>query len=254
MHTVYRPSSAISADVTAPDTRWQRMLRQPAMLAFAGAQPALRVTDAPPSRPGAPRPSCAGALNDLHVYDPAAEAWTDLNCTLSGAPPSPRMGHGFTSAGGKLYVHGGWDGFGDSGEGGARAGQAEGVGMVRAEAGRRDMLPRDRRRDGQAGMGQGGKRDGRRADAGVPCLRAFVGALIGAGMVWGGGDAWRTGGRHFAGVLQRRRLARAQAPRLGGVGRGGERPACFVCGGGQHACICAGADAPRPSIRPFDRV
>jgi hypothetical protein len=99
--------------------------------ASAGAQPALRVTAAPPSR--SPRPSCAGDLNDLHVYDPAAGAWTDLSAALSGTPPSPRGGHGFTSAGGKLYVHGGSD---DSGEGGA--GRVEGVGMVGAEAGRRD--------------------------------------------------------------------------------------------------------------------
>jgi hypothetical protein len=57
-------------------------------------------------------------------------------------------------------VHGGWDG---SGEGGS--GRAEGVGT---EAGRRDVLPRDRRRGGKAGMGQHGRRDGGRADEGAP--------------------------------------------------------------------------------------
>jgi hypothetical protein len=51
MHAACRPSSAISVHVTAPDTRRRRMLRQPAMRASAGAQPALHVTDAPPSRP-----------------------------------------------------------------------------------------------------------------------------------------------------------------------------------------------------------
>ena len=70
------------------------------------------------------------------MYDPAAGAWTDLSAALSGTPPSSRGYHGFTSAGGKLYVHGGYGG--DSGEGGA--GRAEGVGMVGAEAGRRDVL------------------------------------------------------------------------------------------------------------------
>jgi hypothetical protein len=85
------------------------------------------------------------------VYDPAAGAWTDLSAALSGTPPSPRREHGFTSAGGKLYVYGGR---GDSGEGGA--GRFEGVGMVGAEAGRRDVLPRDRRHGDQAGMGQRG--------------------------------------------------------------------------------------------------
>jgi hypothetical protein len=59
------------------------------------------------------------------VYDPAAGAWTDLSAALSGTPPSLRRYHGFTSAGGKLYVHGGYD---DSGE--SDAGQAEGVGIA----------------------------------------------------------------------------------------------------------------------------
>jgi hypothetical protein len=91
------------------------MLRHPAMRASAGAQPALRVTDAPPSRPC---PFCAGyELNDLHVYDPAAGAWTDLSAALGGTLPSPRGGHGFTSAGGKPYVLGGFRQ--GSGEGGA---------------------------------------------------------------------------------------------------------------------------------------
>jgi hypothetical protein len=34
-------------------------------------------------------------------------AWTDLFAAASGTPPSARYAHGFTSAGGKLYVHGG---------------------------------------------------------------------------------------------------------------------------------------------------
>jgi hypothetical protein len=101
------------------------------------------------------------------VYDPAAGAWTDLSAALSGTPPSLRTNNGFTSAGGKLYVHGG---YGDGGEGGA--GRVEGVGMVGGEAGRRNVLPRDRRRDGLAGMGQRGRRDGGRADEGAPCVRA----------------------------------------------------------------------------------
>jgi hypothetical protein len=41
------------------------------------------------------------------VYDPAAGAWRDLSAAFRGTPPSPRILHGFTSAGGKLYVHGG---------------------------------------------------------------------------------------------------------------------------------------------------
>ena len=63
------------------------------------------------SRPCPVPPRCTGdCLNDLHEYDPATLAWTDLSAAISGTPPSPRLSHGFTSAGGKLYVHGGNEG------------------------------------------------------------------------------------------------------------------------------------------------
>ena len=68
----------------------------------------------PPHAPSPPFRSAGTLLQDLHVYDPAAMAWTDLSATASGTPPSARMYHGFTSAGGKLYVHGGYDGSGES--------------------------------------------------------------------------------------------------------------------------------------------
>jgi hypothetical protein len=54
---------------------------------------------------------CADSLQDLHVYDPDTKAWTNLSAPASGTSPPARWGHGFTSAGGKLYVHGGY-GFG----------------------------------------------------------------------------------------------------------------------------------------------
>ena len=54
----------------------------------------------------------AGPLGDLHAFDPAAMAWTDLSAAASGTPPSPRDFHGLASAGGLLYVFGGWDGAG----------------------------------------------------------------------------------------------------------------------------------------------
>ena len=52
-------------------------------------------------------------LGDLHAFDPAAMAWTDLSAAASGTPPYPRDFQGFASAGGYLYVHAG---YGDSGE------------------------------------------------------------------------------------------------------------------------------------------
>ena len=69
----------------------------------------------PPHVPSTHSSCSAGTLlQDLHVYDPATMAWTDLSAAASGTPPSARMYHGFTSAGGKLYVHGGYDGSGES--------------------------------------------------------------------------------------------------------------------------------------------
>jgi hypothetical protein len=51
---------------------------------------------------------------------------------------------------------------------------------VGAEAGRRDVLPRDRRRGVhlQTGMGQGGRRDGGRADEEAPSVRAWARGLV----------------------------------------------------------------------------
>ena len=43
------------------------------------------------------------------MYDPAATFWADLSAPISGTRPSARGNHGFTSAGGELYVHGGFE-------------------------------------------------------------------------------------------------------------------------------------------------
>ena len=58
-------------------------------------------------------PSHADLYKDLHMFDPAVMAWTDLTRNFSGTAPSPRAYHGFTAAGGWLYVHGGWGENGD---------------------------------------------------------------------------------------------------------------------------------------------
>jgi hypothetical protein len=47
----------------------------------------------------------AGPLNDLYSIDPATMAWTPIS--ILGTSPSARAGHGFASARGKLYLHGG---------------------------------------------------------------------------------------------------------------------------------------------------
>jgi hypothetical protein len=46
------------------------------------------------------------------MYNPATMTWFDLSGNALGTPPTPRYGHGFTSARGKLYVHGGYSGTG----------------------------------------------------------------------------------------------------------------------------------------------
>ena len=53
-------------------------------------------------------PPSAGDLDDLHAFDPATMNWTLLSAALDAPRPLARVGHGFTSAGGKLYVHGGY--------------------------------------------------------------------------------------------------------------------------------------------------
>jgi hypothetical protein len=50
--------------------------------------------------------------NDLHVFDPVSLTWFNLSIHPLGTPPAARSGHGFTSAGGKLYLHGGYHGGG----------------------------------------------------------------------------------------------------------------------------------------------
>ena len=49
----------------------------------------------------------AGFFDDLHSFDPVNMTWTLLSAAEDSTRPSARAWHGFTSAGGKLYVHGG---------------------------------------------------------------------------------------------------------------------------------------------------
>ena len=58
-------------------------------------------------------PSAGRLLADLHSFDPATMNWTLLSAADGAGRPSARANHGFTSAGGLLYVHGG---FGDAGD------------------------------------------------------------------------------------------------------------------------------------------
>jgi hypothetical protein len=67
--------------------------------------------DPPSLPPSSPPPT--GILADLFVFDPSMLTWTELTGAVHGTPPSARVGHGFTSAGGRLYVHGGLAGNGE---------------------------------------------------------------------------------------------------------------------------------------------
>ncbi len=67
------------------------------------------LSSASPLHPLTPFPTpSAGRLDDLHAFDPATMNWTLLSAALDAPRPSARERHGFTSAGGKLYVHGGY--------------------------------------------------------------------------------------------------------------------------------------------------
>ena len=46
-------------------------------------------------------------FDDLYSFDPAAMKWTRLSTNNDTQRPSGRYRHGFTGAGGRLYVHGG---------------------------------------------------------------------------------------------------------------------------------------------------
>ena len=53
---------------------------------------------------------CAGDFRqDLVAFDPIQRTVFDPTAKVSGAQPGARQSHGFTSAGGKLFVHGGGD-------------------------------------------------------------------------------------------------------------------------------------------------
>ena len=47
----------------------------------------------------------AVAFGDFYVY--SAMTWSNITSEVKGAIPSPRESHGFTSAGGKIYLYGG---------------------------------------------------------------------------------------------------------------------------------------------------
>ena len=49
----------------------------------------------------------AGLLNDMHRFNPIEMGWTNLSTPSAGQTPPPRFGHGFSYAGGRLYVHAG---------------------------------------------------------------------------------------------------------------------------------------------------
>ena len=63
-----------------------------------------------------PLPTVFGSA-DLFVFDPSTLTWTELTGAVQGVSPSARHGHGFTSEGGRLYVHSGWTGLSGEPEG-----------------------------------------------------------------------------------------------------------------------------------------
>jgi hypothetical protein len=67
----------------------------------------LPLRPAQPQTPLSPLPlPWPGPSEDLYSFDIASRTWTKLYA-MGGSPPPARHAHGFTLAGGKLYVHGG---------------------------------------------------------------------------------------------------------------------------------------------------
>ncbi len=52
-------------------------------------------------------------LLGLFVFDPVKLAWSDISINTKGVAPSARKDFGFASAGGKLFVHGGYSPLGN---------------------------------------------------------------------------------------------------------------------------------------------
>jgi hypothetical protein len=57
--------------------------------------------------------SLAGYLDDLYSFDLVTKTWVLISVAGGVNRPSASYQHGITSADGKLYVYGGWDGNGD---------------------------------------------------------------------------------------------------------------------------------------------
>ncbi len=53
------------------------------------------------------RTAAAGFYSDFHAFDLESMTWFNLTKYVIGTAPTARLAHGFTSSGGKLYVHGG---------------------------------------------------------------------------------------------------------------------------------------------------
>jgi hypothetical protein len=70
-------------------------------------------------------PPSTELIDDLYSFDPATMTWTQLSPAHDAPRPSARFEHGFTSAGGRLYVHGGYGIISDG-----SYGDGAGVGMV----------------------------------------------------------------------------------------------------------------------------
>jgi hypothetical protein len=69
----------------------------------AGPQYAVKLPPPPPLLPFTVH------LDELYSFDPATKNWTLLSAAGDARRPSARSDHGLASAGGRLYVHGGWN-------------------------------------------------------------------------------------------------------------------------------------------------
>ena len=52
-------------------------------------------------------------FNDIYVFDPPTNTWTDLTEATVGTPPPARSTHGFTTNDGRMYVTAGYNGAGE---------------------------------------------------------------------------------------------------------------------------------------------
>ncbi len=106
---VNESKNLIGAESKGNDPRYKEIARLPSFgSVLVITTIPFYITFAHPYSAALPVSSMGLILSDLYAFDPGTKVWTLVSVATDSAPaPTARLHHGFTSEGGKLYVHGG---------------------------------------------------------------------------------------------------------------------------------------------------